>query len=79
MPPHSSKFFRNEACAFFPCHKGIDPASFNCLFCFCPLHYRPDCGGDYVLRPSGAKDCSGCVFPHKAENYEAILGKLRKR
>ena len=31
-------FFTNRECEFFPCHAGIDPDEFNCLFCYCPLY-----------------------------------------
>jgi len=79
MPEQSSKFFRNDVCQYFPCHKTANPENFNCLFCFCPLHYRLDCGGAYKIRPSGAKDCSGCIFPHQPQNYDKILEKLRQK
>ena len=26
------KFFKNEKCEFFPCHKTNDKKAFNCLF-----------------------------------------------
>ena len=31
-------FFQNRECEYFPCHKGADPETFNCLFCYCPLY-----------------------------------------
>ena len=72
-------YFCNKECEYFPCHKGADPEDFNCLFCFCPLYFAPgDCGGEYTLLPNGIKDCSSCLFPHKRENYGALLQRLKK-
>lgn len=69
-------FFTNRACEFFPCHKGADPESFNCLFCYCPLYPLGEtCGGNpsWVDTETGRiKDCSGCLYPHKKENYGRI-------
>ena len=36
-PQNSSRFFENRACAYFPCHAGMEGEAFNCLFCYCPL------------------------------------------
>ena len=73
-------FFTNRSCKYFPCHKGADPENFNCLFCYCPLYAMgPDCGGNYRLTSSGVKDCTGCLVPHRRENYEKIMEKLRAR
>lgn len=74
---HSHKYFRNAACAYFPCHKVEDDTVFNCLFCFCPLYLRNDCGGDFVLRGE-TKDCTGCVKPHGPGGYEHVLVRLRQ-
>ena len=41
------KFFQNKKCEYFPCHKGIPEADFNCLFCYCPLYtLGKSCGGN---------------------------------
>ena len=73
-------FFANRSCKYFPCHKGADPEDFNCLFCYCPLYaLGPDCGGNFRLTKSGVKDCTGCLVPHRRENYEKIMEKLRAR
>ena len=32
IPKPSSRFFQNRDCEYFPCHAGIDPARFSCLF-----------------------------------------------
>lgn len=70
-------FFTHRKCECFPCHKGVPEDSFNCLFCFCPLYALGDkCGGGFVYAENGIKDCSNCVFPHKKENYGAIMDKF---
>lgn len=72
----SERFFRNADCPFFPCHKGIDGEAFNCLFCYCPLYaLGRACGGDFRYDEKGRKDCSGCLFPHRAENYARVLAR----
>ena len=76
---NSTYFFRNCDCAGFPCHTVDDDENFNCLFCFCPLYHLEDCGGNYTFTQKGIKDCSGCMVPHKAENYSYIMSKLYKR
>ena len=69
-------FFQNTECEYFPCHKGVDPARFNCLFCYCPLYMLgPDCGGDFRYTEKGIKDCTDCVIPHIPENYGRITGR----
>ena len=74
----SSTFFTNRECEYFPCHEGVGERDFNCLFCFCPLYCKGrSCGGDFVYTPGGVKDCSSCAFPHKRENYRAVLDKLK--
>lgn len=78
MPPQaSSRFFQNRACAYFPCHPGADADTFNCLFCYCPLYFLEDCGGDASLL-RGIKDCTGCLRPHRPEGYDEILTRLRE-
>ena len=58
-------FFTNSSCPHFPCHEGIDDASFNCLFCYCPLYaLGPDCGGNFRYTASGVKSCKECPIPH---------------
>ena len=79
MPPkHSSRFFENRACEYYPCHSLEEGRALNCLFCYCPLYpYRGDCGGDCEILPSGIKDCSPCLFPHRKENYDALMARLK--
>lgn len=77
---NSHRFFANKECSYYPCHKDI--AEINCLFCFCPIYRRKDCPGNpvWIKRKDGGliKDCTGCTFPHRAENYEKIIELLRK-
>ena len=61
------KGFTNRQCEFFPCHGGIDPNEFNCLFCYCPLAFL-ECPGPYEVFTDAnglkRKDCSGCALNH---------------
>ena len=67
------KFIQNSDCEFFPCHQGVAPEDFNCLFCYCPLYAMgTECGGDYHLTPEGIKDCSPCNRPHQRDAYDEI-------
>ena len=70
-------FFQNRACEFFPCHRGIDEADFNCLFCYCPLYALGErCGGAFVYTERGIKNCENCSFPHNRNHYEAVLSRF---
>lgn len=76
QPPHYA-FFSNTSCEYFPCHKGVDSACFNCLFCYCPLYALGDrCGGNYTYTPNGIKDCTNCTIPHRPNGYQYILDKF---
>ena len=44
-------FFQNSECEYFPCHKGADPKTFSCLFCYCPLYALAE---HYGLTTQGA-------------------------
>ena len=69
-------FYQHKQCEYFPCHAGADPETFSCMFCYCPLYALGDkCGGNFTYLESGIKDCSGCLRPHKWENYAAIQEK----
>ena len=70
------KFFENNKCEFYPCHKGLN--KINCLFCFCPLYPFGNCGGNFKLI-NGIKDCSDCLLPHTEEGYDYIISKLVER
>ena len=72
-------FFSNRECEYFPCHKGVDPEEFNCLFCYCPLYaLGEECGGGFKILQNGVKDCSGCTLPHQKENYGKIIKNFEK-
>ena len=74
---HHYDFFQNKKCEYFPCHKGADTESFSCLFCFCPLYALGDrCGGSFTYTEEGVKDCSGCLKPHRRENYDRIMEQM---
>ena len=73
------QFFQNRDCEFFPCHRNVPEEQFNCLFCYCPLYALGDqCGGCYGYTAGGIKDCSGCIRPHLAENYEDVMSSMGK-
>lgn len=76
---NSHRFFRNADCEYFPCHKTSRPEKFNCMFCYCPLYFFDECGGNYRLLESGVKDCTTCLIPHTPEGYDHIVGKLKER
>lgn len=74
-PKESYKFYQNNQCEYFPCHKGVK--NFNCKWCFCPLYEEDNCGGNYTILDNGIKDCSDCIIPHQGEQgYEHILNNL---
>ena len=77
MGKNSSRFYQNLDCQYFPCHEGVSPDSFNCLFCYCPLYMLgPDCGGTFEVLDNGFKSCMGCTFPHEADHYEAMTAAV---
>ena len=72
-------FFQNKQCEYFPCHEKAVPENFNCLFCYCPLYALGDqCGGNFRYLENGIKDCSGCLKPHRKENYQKIVDAMDK-
>lgn len=76
---NSYRFFENRDCEYYPCHKGAE--ELNCLFCYCPLYAVENCPGSpaYIESAAGRiKDCSGCTFPHRPENYDRILECMKK-
>ena len=73
------RFFNNAECGYFPCHKTDSPERFNCLFCYCPLYFFEECGGQYSYTKNGVKDCTACLIPHAPKGYDHILKKLRER
>ncbi len=76
---HSYRFFSNRDCTYFPCHKTSKADEFNCLFCFCPLYFFDECGGNYRILESGVKDCTTCLIPHVPKGYDHVVGKIKER
>lgn len=76
---NSYRFFCNTDCKYFPCHETKKPEDFNCLFCFCPLYFFEECGGNYRTLDSGVKDCTTCMIPHTPKGYDHIVKKLKER
>lgn len=69
----SYKFFSNKDCEYYPCH---NMENINCLFCFCPLYSKKDCGGNYSILDNKVKDCSKCTLPHFENGYDYIIDKI---
>lgn len=72
---NSYRFFANKACTYFPCHKVSNEDDFNCLFCYCPLYFLEECGGNHK-QSNGVKDCSDCMIPHGPRGYDHIVNKI---
>lgn len=75
---NSSRFFANKECEYYPCHKC--DTDINCLFCYCPLYNLP-CPGNYEVVDKGdykVKSCLNCEFPHKPENYDAVVAIIKE-
>lgn len=70
-------FVQNRDCEMFPCHKGVPEEDFNCLFCYCPLYALGEkCRGNFTYTQKGVKSCIHCNFPHRRENYDALLARF---
>ena len=69
------RFFCNKECEYFPCHDVKNKEEFNCLFCYCPLYFLEECGGNKRYA-NGIKDCSLCMIPHSPKGYDHIIGKI---
>jgi len=74
MNQDSHKWFTNKKCEYYPCHEFNE---INCLFCFCPLYFNKDCGGDFIVLENGVKDCSKCSIPHTENGYDYIVERLK--
>ncbi len=73
----NTNFLATKSCEYFPCHRTVDEENYNCIFCYCPLYAMGrDCGGNFLYLDNGVKDCSGCMVPHKRENYDHMMEKL---
>ena len=71
---NSNRFFANTACRYYPCHQ-IE-GELNCLFCYCPLYFLPDCGGNCSYTDKGIEDCSDCLLIHDEHSWEFIQRRL---
>ena len=76
---NSSRFFANTGCEYYPCPP-ISQEDFNCLFCYCPMYYGFCMGEHAYVEVNGSlvKDCTGCDFPHRPENYDTVVEYLRQ-
>ena len=72
---NSYRFYTNKDCKYLPCHDVKDVDKFNCMFCYCPLYFLDDCGGNYKDN-HGIKDCSNCLIPHGPNGYDIINKKI---
>lgn len=72
---NSYRYYKNLDCKYFPCHKVEKTEEFNCMFCYCPLYFLEECGGNYNIS-SGIKDCTDCIIPHKYAGYDYINKKI---
>lgn len=72
---NSHRFYRNTHCEYFPCHNVKNEEDFNCLFCYCPLYFLEECGGNYIDN-KGIKDCTNCLIPHKPKGYDYINERI---
>lgn len=72
---NSYRFYTNKDCVYLPCHKVSSTEDFNCMFCYCPLYFLKECGGNYK-DTHGIKDCSDCLIPHKPNGYDYINKKI---
>ena len=71
------QFFQNRECEYFPCHKDVEEKDFNCLFCYCPLYtLGENCCGNFLYTDTGVKSCVNCNFPHKRENFSALIKRF---
>jgi Zn-finger protein len=78
---NSYRFFNNQSCKYFPCHKMPGKEDFNCLFCYCPLYSLGDgCGGDFTYnKTKTVKICMDCHLPHLPEFYDVIVERLSEK
>lgn len=72
---NSHRFYNNKDCAYLACHDVKNVDEFNCMFCYCPLYFLEDCGGNFENR-HGIKDCSKCLIPHGPKGYDYITEKI---
>ena len=71
---NSHRFFANTGCRYYPCHEM--EGELNCLFCYCPLYFLSDCGGEYSYTDKGIKDCSACLKIHDEQSWHFVQKRL---
>ncbi|MCR4955052.1 MAG: cysteine-rich small domain-containing protein [Lachnospiraceae bacterium] len=72
-------FFANRKCKYYPCHRELN--ELNCMFCYCPLYKMESCPGTptyFEHNGKQIKDCSNCLFPHRAENYGKMMEAMKE-
>lgn len=72
---NSYRFYNNKDCQYLPCHEVKNVDEFNCMFCYCPLYFMGECGGNHKDN-NGIKDCSDCLIPHKPNGYDYMNKKI---
>jgi Zn-finger protein len=72
------KFYQHTKCEYFPCHGVKNVDEFNCLFCYCPLYFIKECGGNNTWI-KGIKVCTYCTIPHLETGYDIIVNKIKAR
>ena len=75
---NSFRYFENRECKYYPCHNGME--EMNCLFCYCPLYFLPDCPGTREQIEKDGKiiqSCLNCDYPHRPENYGNMMRFLK--
>lgn len=72
---NSYRYYKNNQCEYFPCHVAKNNENFNCMFCYCPLYFFEECGGNHFDN-NGIKDCTNCLIPHSYEGYDYINNKI---
>ena len=72
---NSNRFFANKACKYYPCHPELGD-ELNCLFCYCPMYFLEDCGGDPSYTKKGIKDCSACLRIHEPDSWTFVQRRL---
>jgi Zn-finger protein len=77
MSSENYKYFQHSQCEYFPCHEVKNNANFNCLFCYCPLYFIEDCGGNNTYL-NNIKNCTNCTIPHSENGYNYIVEKIIK-
>lgn len=75
----TSFFLKIQNVNIFPVMRGVE--RFNCLFCYCPMYHIEHCPGNPVyIEKNGVKIkvCTNCNFPHRPENYDIVVARLKK-